>query len=82
MAKRKSKRTDQTEMIQKRRAWLIKLSGAVIIGLSALFGYSHAQPFLAQGEAVKGLLAGVAYGGGALLAILISLFLNRKLKGL
>ena len=82
MAKRKSKRTSQTEMLQKRRALLIKLGGVLVVGLSILFGYSHAYPLLTQGEIVKGMLTGVVYGGGALLAILVSVFLNRKLKGL
>jgi hypothetical protein len=31
---------------------------------------------------MKGILTGLAYGGGALLAILMALFLNRKLRGL
>lgn len=82
MAKRKSKRPNQGEILRKRRAFLQKLVWAFIIIITILFGYAYGYPIAAQGEVGKGILTGLAYGGGALLAILISLFLNRKLKGL
>lgn len=82
MAKRKSKRQNQSDALRKRQALVKKLSWAFIIIITILFGYTYGYPIAAQGEIGRGILTGLAYGGGALLAILISLFLNRKLKGL
>ena len=81
MAKRRSKRKDQQEVLEKRRAIIIKVVWAGVIILCLLFGYSYGYPIAAEGEVAKGFLIGLLYGGGAFIAILISLFLNRKLKG-
>lgn len=54
--------------------------GGVAI-LCLFFGYSYGYPVVAGGEVVKGFLIGLAYGGGAFVAILISFLLNQKLKG-
>lgn len=59
----------------------MKLIWGFIIIISGLFGYSYGYPIVAEGEVVKGILTGLAYGGGALMAILISFFLNQKLRG-
>ena len=82
MAKRQSKRKDWEDTMLKRRALYMKLGWAAIGLVSLLFGISYGYPIVAEGELVRGILTGLGYGGGALLAILISLFLNRKLKGL
>lgn len=82
MAKRQPKRINRTEALMKRRALLLKLGWALVIIISGLFGYSYGYPIVAQGQVVKGILIGLVYGGGAFVAILISFFLNRKLRGL
>lgn len=81
MAKRQSKQKEQGDALEKRRALLIKILWAVIVIVCVLFGYSNGYPLVAAGQVTKGILIGLAYGGGALFAILISYFLNRKLKG-
>lgn len=81
MAKRQSKQKDQNEALEKRRSLLLKIFWGFVIAACGLFGYSYGYPIVAEGEIVKGILTGLAYGGGALIAILISFFLNRKLKG-
>jgi hypothetical protein len=82
MAKRQSKAKDRDDIILKRRALYKKLGWAVVGVVSLLFGISYGYPIVAEGELARGILTGLGYGGGAFLAILISLFLNRKLKGL
>ncbi len=81
MAKRQPKQSNQQEKWEKRRALILKLCWAFVVIISALFGYTYGYPIVAEGQIVKGILTGLAYGGGALLAILISFFLNRKLRG-
>ena len=81
MTKRQSKQKDQIEASQQYRALWFKLVWAFVIIICALFGYSQGYPIVAEGQIVKGILTGLAYTGGALIAILISFFLNRKLKG-
>lgn len=81
MAKRKSKQGQQQESSEKRRAIFIKIGWGLVVGVSILFGYSYGYPLVAEGEVVRGILTGLAYGGGALMALLVSLYLNRKLKG-
>ncbi len=81
MAKRQPKQKDQKEASIKRRTLFMKLIWGFIIIISGLFGYSYGYPIVAEGEVVKGILTGLAYGGGALMAILISFFLNQKLRG-
>lgn len=81
MAKRKSKQSQQQDAFEKRRAIFVKIGWALVVGVSILFGYSYGSPLIAEGEVVRGILTGLAYGGGALLALLVSLYLNRKLKG-
>jgi hypothetical protein len=82
MAKRQSKRKDREDTLLKRRALYTKLAWVAVGIVSLLFGISYGYPIVAKGELVRGILTGLGYGGGAFLAILISLFLNRKLKGL
>jgi hypothetical protein len=82
MAKRQSKAKDREDTLLKRRALYEKLGWAVVGVVSLLFGISYGYPIVAEGELARGVLTGLGYGGGAFLAILISLFLNRKLKGL
>ncbi len=81
MAKRQPKRSNQQEEWMKRRSLILKLGWVFVVIISALFGYTYGYPIVAEGQIVKGILIGLAYGGGALLAILISFFLNRKLRG-
>jgi hypothetical protein len=85
MAKRRSTQptpAEQAEAFEKRRLLLLKLVWGFIFILSVLYGYSHGYPIAAQGEVVRGVLIGLAYGGGAFILIGVALFLNRKLRGL
>jgi hypothetical protein len=82
MAKRQSKRKDLDDTILKRRALQVKLGWAIVGVISLLFGISYGYPIVAEGQVARGILTGLGYGGGAFLTILISLFVNRKLKGL
>ncbi len=81
MAKRQPKYQNEEEAVEKRRALLVKVLWVVIIIVCILFGYSYGYPIVAQGDVAKGILIGLAYGGGALFVLLISYFLNRKLRG-
>jgi uncharacterized membrane protein YfcA len=82
MAKRQSKRKDREDTLLKRRALYEKLVWVVTGIVSLLFGISYGYPIVAEGELARGILTGLAFGGGAFLVILVALFLNRKLKGL
>ena len=81
MAKRQPKYQNEEEALEKRRVLLLKVLWVVIIIVCILFGYSYGYPIVAQGDVAKGILIGLAYGGGALFVLLISYFLNRKLRG-
>jgi hypothetical protein len=81
MAKRQSKHKAQTEALDKRRILIQKLLWGFVITVCILFGYVYGSPIIAEGQVIKGILTGLAYGGGAFIAIMISFFLNRKLKG-
>ena len=81
MAKRQSKQKEQAETIEKRRVLILRILWGAVVIFCILFGYSYGYPIVAEGEVGKGILIGLAYGGGALFAILVSYFLNRKLKG-
>ena len=85
MAKRRPKPQDEHKIytfLSKYQPLLIKLAWGFVIGVCIYFGYLKGYPIVAEGRLGEGILIGLAYGGGALIAILISLFLNRKLKGL
>lgn len=82
MAKRQPKHDNKYEQLMKRRALFLKLGWFFVIIISAMFGYSYGYPIVVEGQLLKGILVGLAYGGGAFSAILISFFLNRKLRGL
>lgn len=85
MAKRKREKKNKFNLLefwQKNPGLVLKIGLVVVIIISAMFGFSYGYPIAAQGDVVKGVLTGLAYGGGALIAVLISYFLNRKLKGL
>jgi sulfite exporter TauE/SafE len=82
MAKRQSKNKDLATSSAEWRARLIKLLWGFVIIICVFFGYSYGYPLVAEGQIVKGILTGLAYGAGALIAILLSFFLNRKLRGL
>jgi len=81
MAKRAAKHKDQAQALEERRNLLVRLLWAIIILVCVLFGYSYGAPIVAGGQVVKGVLIGLAYGIGALAAIVISFYLNRKLRG-
>lgn len=68
--------------LMKRRNLLLAIVWTFVMVVAVLYGYSHGYPLVAAGQTIQGVLIGMAYGGGALLAILIALFLNRKLRGL
>jgi len=85
MAKRRRRQTNQTKLytfLTERRVLLLRLGWVLIIVICTFFGYTNGYPIVAEGQTLKGILIGLAYGGGAFMAIVISLFLNRKLKGL
>jgi hypothetical protein len=82
MAKRPPKQKDQAEAAEKRRILVTRVLWTMVVIFCVVFGYSYGSPIVAGGEVVRGILTGLAYGGGAFAAILISFFLNRKLKGL
>jgi hypothetical protein len=81
MAKRQPKYKQQADALQKRRILITRLLWAFVIIICVLFGYSYGSPLVAEGQLAKGVLIGLAYGGGAFVAVLISFFLNQKLKG-
>jgi hypothetical protein len=81
MAKRQSKQKDQAEAFEKRRILIVRILWMAVVIFCFLFGYSYGYPIVAGGEVGKGILIGLAYGGGALMAIIVSYFLNQKLKG-
>lgn len=72
----------QHAALMKRRNLLLAIVWTFVMVVAVLYGYSHGYPLVAAGQTIQGVLIGIAYGGGALLAILIALFLNRKLRGL
>lgn len=81
MAKRRPKYKQQNEVLRQRQALLKKLGWALIFTVSLLFGISIGYPIAIEGQVIQGILTGLAYGGGALFVLLVSVFLNRKLKG-
>jgi hypothetical protein len=84
MAKRRSKQLtpeQQRAAVMKRRNLLLAILWVFIVVIAGLYGYSHGYPLVAAGQTIQGILVGLAYGGGALLLIVIALFLNRKLRG-
>ena len=81
MAKRPSKQKEQVEALEKRRVLIVRILWTAVVIFCILFGYSYGYPIVAGGEMVRGILIGLAYGGGALFAIIFSYFLNQKLKG-
>ena len=84
MAKRRPKQStpeQQRAALMKRRNLLWAIVWVFIIIIAGLYGYSHGYPLVAAGQTIQGILVGLAYGGGALLLIVIALFLNRKLRG-
>ena len=81
MAKRRPKYKQQADDLAQRQALLRKIGLAVILVVSLLFGLSIGYPIAAAGDIMQGVLKGLAYGGGALVVLLISVFLNWKLKG-
>ena len=85
MAKRRFSQLSPEEQkaeFTKRRNLLLSLVWGFVVIVAILFGYSHGYPLVAAGQTMQGILIGLAYGGGALLAIVFALFLNRKLRGL
>jgi len=81
MAKRRPKYKQQADELAQRQALLRKIGLIVILVVSLLFGLSIGYPIAVAGDVMQGVLKGLAYGGGALAVLLISVFLNRKLKG-
>jgi hypothetical protein len=80
MAKRRSKQLTPEEKraaLMKRRNLLLAIVWVFIVVIAGLYGYSHGYPLVAAGQTVQGILVGLAYGGGALLLIVVALFLNR-----
>ncbi len=85
MAKRRSKQVtpaEQQATLLKRRNMLLGILWAFVVVVAILYGYSHGYPLVAAGQTVQGILVGLAYGVGALLAVMIAFYLNRKLRGL
>ena len=85
MVKRRSKQKNQEQtyaLLLKRRSLFLKLGWTFVVIITILFGYSYGYPVAAAGDVIGGILTGLAYGGGALIVILVSFFLNRKLRGL
>jgi predicted MFS family arabinose efflux permease len=85
MAKRRPKQLtpeEQHAALMKRRNLLLGILWTFVTIIAVLFGYSHGYPLVAAGQTIQGILVGLAYGVGALLAIMVAFFLNRKLRGL
>lgn len=85
MAKRRSNQltpAEQQSALMKRRNMLLGILWAFVVVVAILYGYSHGYPLVAAGQTVQGILVGLAYGVGALLAVMIAFYLNRKLRGL
>jgi hypothetical protein len=80
MAKRQPKLTGPEPFFKQHTFWQ-KLAWGLVVVICGLFGYTYGYPIVAAGEPARGVLVGLAYGGGALIVILISYFLNRKLRG-
>jgi hypothetical protein len=72
----------QHATLMKRRSLLLTLLWAFVAVIAVLYGYSHGYPVVAAGQTMRGILTGLAYGGGAFMAILVAFFINRKLRGL
>jgi hypothetical protein len=84
MAKRRQKSEQNYKIynfVTENKTLVRNLLWAFVIIVCVLFGYSYGYPLVAQGQIIKGILTGLAYGGGAFAAILVSFFFNRKLKG-
>lgn len=84
MAKRRLQPSNQQPQsaLMKRRNLVLALLWVIIAVVAAFYGYSHGYPLVAAGQTMQGILIGLTYGGGAFLAIVLALFLNRKLRGL
>ena len=85
MAKRRPQQltpAEQHATLLKRRNLLLGILWTFVTIIAVLFGYSHGYPLVAAGQTIQGILVGLAYGVGALLAIMVAFFLNRKLRGL
>ena len=82
MAKRRAKKKSWAEELLAYRSWLLKMVGGIVFIICLLFGYQHGYPLVVEGQVTQGILTGLAYGGGAFAAIMVALYLNRKLKGL
>ncbi|GAB4452314.1 MAG: hypothetical protein Fur0044_47440 [Anaerolineae bacterium] len=85
MAKRRPKQLTPTErhaLLMKRRNLLLGILWTFVVIVAILYGYSHGYPLVAAGQTGQGILIGLAYGVGALLAVMIAFYLNRKLRGL
>lgn len=82
MAKRRPKyKQHPDDVLAQRQALLRKIGLVVIVVVSLLFGLSIGYPIAVAGDVTQGVLKGLTYAGGALGVLLISVFLNRKLKG-
>jgi len=84
MAKRhrqEDKSFNLIEYIKTHQEQMIKGFWVVSVLLCLLLGYAHGYPIVAEGQVGYGIMIGLAWGGGAFLAILITIYLNRKLKG-
>lgn len=85
MAKRRSKKLTparQQVALTQRRNMLLGILWAFVVIIAVLFGYFNGYPIVAAGQTFQGILVGLLYGGGALLALVFAFYLNRKLRGL
>ena len=85
MAKRRRTKPEEKKLyhwLDRNRAHLSKVFWAVALVISVLFGYTWGYQQAAEGDSWNAIMRGLAYGGGAFIALSVSYFLNRKLKGL
>ncbi|MCG3211597.1 MAG: hypothetical protein FOGNACKC_05243 [Anaerolineae bacterium] len=85
MAKRKRKEQKKFNIydyVENNRVNIMRGFWVLAAVLCIILGYSRGYPLVAAGQGWTGVLIGLAWGVGAFLAIVLSFFLNRKLKGL
>lgn len=82
MAKRAKRKQKQLMSLIHQPGLVQKIVWSVIVGVAVLFGLSNGYPVVAQGQIMEGVIKSLIYGGGAFAVLALSLYINRKAKGL